>query len=83
MIEITRLDNSTMVVNVEKIQSLQSTPDTVITFTNNVKMIVREPVEEVSEKVEEVVTKKAATTKKKVAKKKTTKKKVAKKASED
>ena len=51
MIEITRLDNSRMVVNVEKIQSLQSTPDTVITFTNNVKMIVREPLEEVSDKI--------------------------------
>jgi len=53
MIEITRLDNSRMVVNVEKIQSLQSTPDTVITFTNNVKMIVREPLEEVSDKIKE------------------------------
>jgi flagellar protein FlbD len=53
MIEITRLDNSRMVVNVEKIQSLQSTPDTVITFTNNVKMIVREPLEEVSDKIME------------------------------
>ena len=51
MIEITRLDNSRMVVNVEKIQSLQSTPDTVITFTNNVKMIVREPLEEISQKI--------------------------------
>ena len=51
MIEITRLDNSRMVVNVEKIQSLQSTPDTVITFTNNVKMIVREPLEEISDKI--------------------------------
>ena len=40
MIKVTRLDNSTMVVNVEKIQSLQSTPDTVIIFTNHVKMIV-------------------------------------------
>ena len=51
MIKVTRLDNSTMVVNVEKIQSLQSTPDTVITFTNHVKMIVREPVEEISDKI--------------------------------
>jgi len=51
MIEVTRLDNSTMVVNVEKIQSLQSTPDTVITFTNNMKMVVREPLEEISRKI--------------------------------
>jgi len=51
MIEVTRLDNSTMVVNVEKIQSLQATPDTVITFTNNMKMVVREPVDEISRKI--------------------------------
>jgi flagellar protein FlbD len=51
MIEVTRLNNSTMVVNEEKIQSLQSTPDTVITFTNNMKMVVREPVDEISTKI--------------------------------
>ncbi len=51
MIEVTRLDNSTMLVNEEKIQSLQATPDTVITFTNNMKMVVREPVEEISRKI--------------------------------
>jgi len=33
MIKVTRLNDSVMVINVEKIQSLQSTPDTVITFT--------------------------------------------------
>ena len=52
MIEVTRLDNSRLVVNVEKIQSLQSTPDTIITFTNNMKMVVREPVEEISMKIQ-------------------------------
>ena len=51
MIEVTRLDNSTMVVNVDKIQSLQATPDTVITFTNNTKMLVREPVDEISRRI--------------------------------
>jgi flagellar protein FlbD len=51
MIEVTRLDNSTMVVNEEKIQSLQATPDTVITFTNNMKMVVREAVDEISRKI--------------------------------
>lgn len=51
MIEVTRLDNSTMIVNEEKIQSLQATPDTVITFTNNMKMVVREAVDEISRKI--------------------------------
>ena len=40
MIQVTRLDNTTMFVNAENIQTLQSTPDTVITFTNNMKMVV-------------------------------------------
>jgi len=51
MIVVTRLDNSTMVVNVEKIQSVQATPDTVITFTNNNKMLVREAVDEISRRI--------------------------------
>ena len=33
MIKVTRLNDSVMVVNVEKIQSLQATPDTVITLS--------------------------------------------------
>lgn len=51
MIEVTRLDDSKIVLNVEMIQSLQSAPDTVITLTNRVKMMVKEPVEEVSKKI--------------------------------
>ena len=51
MIKVTRLDNSKVMVNVEKIQSLKATPDTLITFTNDVRMMVREPVEELSRKI--------------------------------
>lgn len=51
MIEVTRLDDSKIVVNVEMIQSLQASPDTIITFTTREKMMVKEPVEEVSEKI--------------------------------
>lgn len=51
MIEVTRLDNSKIVLNVEMIQSLQSAPDTVITLNNRVKMMVKEPLEEVSRKI--------------------------------
>lgn len=53
MIEVTRLNDSVMVINVEKIQSLQSTPDTVITFTNHDKIMVKEPLEEVSQRIVE------------------------------
>ena len=51
MIEVTRLDNSKIFLNVEMIQSLQSAPDTVITLNNRVRMMVKEPIEEVSRKI--------------------------------
>ena len=53
MIKVTRLNDSVIVINVEKIQSLQSTPDTVITFTNRDKIMVKEPMEEVSQRIVE------------------------------
>ncbi len=51
MIEVTRLDNTPMVVNVEMIRSFRATPDTVITFTTNDRMMVKEPVEEISKRI--------------------------------
>ena len=53
MIEVTRLDNSKIILNVEMIKSLQSAPDTVITLSNEVRMMVKEPVEELSRKIVE------------------------------
>jgi flagellar protein FlbD len=53
MIKVTRLNDSVMVINVEKIQSVQSTPDTVITFTNHDKIMVKELLEEVSQRIVE------------------------------
>lgn len=51
MIQVTRLDNTPMVVNVELIRSLRATPDTVITFTTDDRMMVKEPVEEISKRI--------------------------------
>jgi len=51
MIEVTRLDNSKVLLNVDIIQSLQATPDTVITFTTKEKLMVKEPLEEISERI--------------------------------
>ena len=51
MIQVTRLDNSTVLINADKVQSLHAAPDTVITFTNNAKMIVREQVNEISKRI--------------------------------
>jgi flagellar protein FlbD len=53
MIKVTRLNDSVMVINVEKIQSVQSTPDTVITFTNHDRIMVKEQLEEVSQRIVE------------------------------
>jgi flagellar protein FlbD len=35
MIKVTRLNDSVLMINADMIQSLQATPDTVITLTNN------------------------------------------------
>ena len=51
MIKVTRLNDSTLMINVDMIQSLQAIPETVITFTNNNKIMVKEPLEEVSRKI--------------------------------
>ena len=51
MIRVTRLDNTSMVVNVEMIRSLKATPDTVITFTSDDRMMVKEPIEEISKRI--------------------------------
>ena len=51
MIKVTRLNDATLIINVDMIQSLQAIPETVITFTNNNKIMVKEPLEEVSQKI--------------------------------
>jgi flagellar protein FlbD len=53
MIKVTRLNDSTLVINVDMIRSLQAIPETVITFTNNDKIMVKEPLEEVSQRIVE------------------------------
>jgi flagellar protein FlbD len=51
VIAVTRLDDSTIFINVELIQSLQATPDTVITLVTKERMIVKESVDEVSKRI--------------------------------
>ena len=53
MIKVTRLNDSILMINVEMIQSVQATPDTVITFTNRDKLMVKEPIEEISQRIVE------------------------------
>ncbi|HOQ00975.1 MAG TPA: flagellar FlbD family protein [Acetivibrio clariflavus] len=51
MIELTRLNGIKFVLNCELIESLEETPDTVISTTTGKKIVVAENVEEVVNKV--------------------------------
>lgn len=47
MIRVTRLNGKKMTVNAELIEMIEETPDTVISFTNGKKFVVKESEEEV------------------------------------
>jgi flagellar protein FlbD len=47
MIELTRLNSSSLVVNSDLIQYVESTPDTTLTLVNGEKVVVRESAAEV------------------------------------
>lgn len=51
MIEVTRLNNKPFVINCEWIETVEATPDTVITLTNGKRYVVAEKVEDVVQKV--------------------------------
>lgn len=51
MIHVTRLNQSSVVLNSDLIELIESTPDTVITLTNNQKIMVRETADEIVAKV--------------------------------
>ena len=51
MIQVTRLNDSVLLINAETIQSVEANPDTVITFLNRDRLIVKEPAAEVSRRI--------------------------------
>jgi flagellar protein FlbD len=51
MIKLTRLNDTEIVVNADQIKYLESTPDTIITLMNNEKVLVKERIDEVIQKV--------------------------------
>jgi len=53
VIAVTRLNSRPFVLNAELIETIEETPDTVITLQSGRKYIVREPVEEVIRRVVE------------------------------
>lgn len=53
MIEVTCFNGRKLVVNAELIKFVESTPDTLITLTTNDRILVRDRVEDVVEKIME------------------------------
>lgn len=51
MIKLTRLNGKEFVINADLIETVEATPDTVITLVNEHRYIVKEPVDEVIRKV--------------------------------
>jgi len=51
MIEVTRLNGKEFYVNSDLVLFVESTPDTVITLSNERKLVVTESVEQIVEKV--------------------------------
>ena len=53
MISVTRFNDSTLIINADLIQTVEETPDTVITLTTGTKFIVKEKSKESVDKVVE------------------------------
>lgn len=51
MIELTRLNGEAFVLNAELIETIVSSPDTVVTLVNGHRYVVKESVDAVTEKV--------------------------------
>jgi flagellar protein FlbD len=51
MIQLTRLDGKELVVNADHVLTVEATPDTVILLTSGDHLMVKEPVDEVVERV--------------------------------
>ncbi len=53
MIKVTRLNNDTLVVNADLIEFLEATPETIICLTTGKKVMVRETIDQIIERVAE------------------------------
>ena len=51
MIKVTRLNGKEFYININLIEFIESTPDTVITMTTGKKVVVMEDIEEVLERI--------------------------------
>ena len=53
MILLTKINNAQVAVNCDMVQHIEETPDTVITLGNGVKIVVKEKMSEIIEKIVE------------------------------
>lgn len=53
MINLTRMNNTVITVNDDLIETIEETPDTVITLTTGKKLVVKESTKEIIELVKE------------------------------
>lgn len=51
MIDVTRMNDTKITLNAELIESVEETPDTVVTLTTGKKVIVKESRQEIKERV--------------------------------
>jgi len=53
MIRVTRLNNQQFVVNADLVEFLESTPETIISMTTGRKIVIKESIDEVIERIGE------------------------------
>ena len=53
MIEVTRYDNSKLVINVDLLERVEECPETILTFINGKQVIVKESKDEIIQKTVE------------------------------
>lgn len=51
MIKVTRINQTQLIINADWIETVEATPDTVITLTNGKKYVVTESIEEIINRV--------------------------------
>jgi flagellar protein FlbD len=51
VIEVTRRDGTTVLINVDQIESIERTPDTMVSLANGHKIVVRESPTELVERI--------------------------------
>lgn len=50
MIEVTRYDNTKVLINIDLVERVEECPETILTFVNGKQMIIRESKEEIVRK---------------------------------